>query len=632
MATTFEETYLLYASNTYTASGGVDGYKHTGGASNSVFDYFSDTPSVGDVFEFKMPEPISGVKLEIGTAMDGTGVIIWEYAVFNNAWQTLRVENGDAVKSIGTQIVKWTPPSDWTAYATNARPPYKIRMRLTDVTGITEGGANATNVVEKLMHSFDTIGTGLSMSTVNTYDLATPYTMLSAITPAASLSPIECTFKKSGIVGKLDVTLAGCTVGAGDTVVLTGIDYDDAALVETLDVSGSGTATYTTVNCFKDVTDVACTGFNDGTIKLETKRIGLVQKNIKQFDMYTCVIIGDNSTVTTFSETFAVYNFQYVSTRFLGYGADTTITFGTLESTGDVSHAERGVYIYFGNLIGKSGTANCGGYNMRLRVSNGATIYFYGVKMQYSNTYNDNYISFLGGIYYAQNFEFDNYRTVILAGTWVTVDGFWAATIYAGGGLPNFTNTPANVIFNKSVSLTNNRDGRYSAWVLKDSYIEGFSDVNNYTDVNRQLNFIDCSNLTTTNFTTTSRISRQVGKGIYLIKTFNLKVIDSTGTAIETATVTMDDKDGTEVFSTTTDASGDIVEQEITWYHGLWITTSPYGIDWTLYTPHTVTISKTGYATRTIIYTMDRKIEEVEKLTVDGTNIQDAVLYDTTIY
>lgn len=51
------------------------------------------------------------------------------------------------------------------------------------------------------------------------------------------------------------------------------------------------------------------------------------------------------------------------------------------------------------------------------------------------------------------------------------------------------------------------------------------------------------------------------------------------------------------------------------------------------YSPYTVTISKTGYKTRVIQYDMDRKREEIEKLTEDGTNIYDSTLQgNVTIY
>lgn len=49
-------------------------------------------------------------------------------------------------------------------------------------------------------------------------------------------------------------------------------------------------------------------------------------------------------------------------------------------------------------------------------------------------------------------------------------------------------------------------------------------------------------------------------------------------------------------------------------------------------TPHTVTISKSGYQTRVIKYNMTEKRTEVEKLTADGTNISGGTFYGATIY
>lgn len=116
---------------------------------------------------------------------------------------------------------------------------------------------------------------------------------------------------------------------------------------------------------------------------------------------------------------------------------------------------------------------------------------------------------------------------------------------------------------------------------------------------------------------------------------FDLKVIDGAFAPIVGATVTIDDVDGVEIFSGNTDASGDIAQQQITQLTHT-TTTAPWHIvsfdDFISKTPHTVTISKAGYATRVMKYTMDRKREEIEKLIEDGTNIYDTTLYDSTIY
>jgi len=81
---------------------------------------------------------------------------------------------------------------------------------------------------------------------------------------------------------------------------------------------------------------------------------------------------------------------------------------------------------------------------------------------------------------------------------------------------------------------------------------------------------------------------------------------------------------GTEVFNDTWTGSTDLTS-----YYGYY---SGSAASFTDYNPFTVTISKAGYPTRTIKYTMDRKREDIEKLSPDGTNIQDSTFYDTTIY
>jgi hypothetical protein len=95
--------------------------------------------------------------------------------------------------------------------------------------------------------------------------------------------------------------------------------------------------------------------------------------------------------------------------------------------------------------------------------------------------------------------------------------------------------------------------------------------------------------------------------------TFNLRVVDSDGVGIQNVTVVMVDKNDGAVFSVNTDVNGDIVEQTILlgyYNQANGNVIQPAGS----YSPHTVTISKAGYAPRTIVYTMDRAREEIEKL------------------
>jgi len=621
---TFEETWLDFDKFPYTLlTTTTDGGEHSGGRSNTDFDYFSDSPSVGDTFEFRLNEPFSGVKLQVGTPMNGSPSIVWEYKAAGS-WYTLRVKNGDAITKSGTQIVKWTPPADWRASDGSAsRPGYIVRMRLTDITGVTEGGANSGSKVQKLYHHFNITGTGAKISDVYSYDISTPYVMLSPTTPAASLTPIECPFKKSGIIGKIDVILNGCTVGAGDTVVLTGTDYDGNTINETIDVSGSGTNTYTTTKHFQDVTNVACNGFSDGTISLQTKRIGLILPGNKvrssyfKYRLFASLIIGDDATTTDFTSLSESWDFMYIATRFCAYGENTTLTMGAYESSGEVHHAQQTCLIYFNDLAG-SGTNNVAVYlPYYLLATEGATVYFYGTKFLAPDTYGRGVLVVArptDTTVCVKDVDFD-IRTgsgglAFSSGKIQDADGLWVYRIYGERGLPNFTGTTARrIIFNNDINMRNDRS---RAFTIRNSQIESLSNVNNL-DPGRYLKFIDCENLTPNDITNAGGTVTQAGDGIYLQKSFNLRVIDVNGSPISGASVVMTDKNGNEVFSDTTDANGDISEQIVTWYKGSW-TPGVREISWENFTPHTVTISKTGYKTKVIKYTMDRKREEVEVL------------------
>jgi hypothetical protein len=600
MAVTFEQNYYDYYTWAFAFGGGVssDSYYHAGGNTAS-FDYFTDTPSIGDEFSFYTPEPMSGVKLEVGTPMDGTPVIVWEWLV-GATWYPLRVDNADAITKSGTQVVKWTHPYNYRGTGLNARPGYRYRMRLTDVSGVTEGGANATNKVERLQYSFNVTGTSQTMGSVYSHDLATAYTLLFAQTPQASLEPLECPFMKSGIVGKIDVVLSGCTVGVGDTVVLTGIDFDGSALVETLDVSSGGTATYTTTSCFKDVTDVACNGFNDGTIEVKTKRTGLIQRSGTSlgyiYDIYSIVIFGDNSTTTTVTSTGENWNFQFAASRFCVYGANTEVTLGLMETGGDVSHSYSQVFVYF---------ADWGlPFVPRYFINVGGTINAYGTKFKSAQGSSIPFSTGMGNWNGKQVSVTMLSRALAWQGTWADLDGFWTNSVSFTYGSPTLTGTAQNLVFNSGIDLYNNRGN----FAFTNSLFEGFSRVNNL-DFTRAITFTDCPGLTTDKITNTAT-SSQNGDGIYLKNSVNIRVINSRGSVIEGVTVSITDSQGTSLGSFTTDVNGDITEQIITWYKGSW-TAGSTGITWVEYSPHTITISKTGYETKKMVIDMDTKREEI---------------------
>jgi hypothetical protein len=84
--------------------------------------------------------------------------------------------------------------------------------------------------------------------------------------------------------------------------------------------------------------------------------------------------------------------------------------------------------------------------------------------------------------------------------------------------------------------------------------------------------------------------------------TINIHVADKDGANLASVTVLCEDESGTQVFSVSTDANGDIAEQTVTWKK--WVGTSETE---TGYSPHKFTLSKAGYETL-----------PKENITVDG--------------
>lgn len=124
---------------------------------------------------------------------------------------------------------------------------------------------------------------------------------------------------------------------------------------------------------------------------------------------------------------------------------------------------------------------------------------------------------------------------------------------------------------------------------------------------------------------------------LYMYNNLSITVVDANGSAISGATVNIYDNTGAEVTGSplTTSATGtaslDILSDTRTAISSTSniIDSSNNGLH---YTPHTVVISKTGYTSRTVKYSMTQKLVEVEKLTQDGTDIIGSTLYGATIY
>lgn len=143
--------------------------------SSTTFDFFANSPSVNDAiyFSYMSYNPFRGtgcwhnLTINVGTARTNSGVGIWEY--WNgSAWTTLTVtDNTNGFTNTGDNTVLFSIPTDWkervltgSSYTSNI---YLVRYRLSDVTGIVEGGANTTTKVR--VNSNTVVITGYSSST-----------------------------------------------------------------------------------------------------------------------------------------------------------------------------------------------------------------------------------------------------------------------------------------------------------------------------------------------------------------------------------------------------------------------------------------------------------------------------------
>jgi hypothetical protein len=90
---------------------------------------------------------------------------------------------------------------------------------------------------------------------------------------------------------------------------------------------------------------------------------------------------------------------------------------------------------------------------------------------------------------------------------------------------------------------------------------------------------------------------------VYRQYEFDLTITDYAGNPLATATVTLKDKNNTQIFSLTTDANGQIATQTVS--RGYYAQAT--GNTLQDYSPHTLTITKTGYIPITRIFTFTEK-------------------------
>lgn len=249
-------------------------------------DYFDDDAVVDDFVlvtgASNYFDTFFGIYFYVGTPLVADSITLaWEYNSGINTWTALP-EVVDGTKSFtqaGGHWVMFKLPSDWRYGGITPAPGanrFWIRARITAVTNISEGGANATNPVQTKRPKVEvdgySSGTPCTIADIETADLAGTRLLADALPCTAAMLCLD-PYHPGGAGQRLIFTLAGTSAGAGDTIDITGTGTESQALTESIDVSG-GNGTYTSVNSYLTVTSFDCTGWADGTVKVEQGRWG----------------------------------------------------------------------------------------------------------------------------------------------------------------------------------------------------------------------------------------------------------------------------------------------------------------------------------------------------------------------
>lgn len=558
-------------------------------------DLFDNDAGVGDFIAFQAPPAWKDLTLSISTALVADAItLVWEYnRAQTGNWTTLTVVDGTRnLQDTGTKTVVFDPPDNWRdawstifAGATAGQP--MIRCRITAVTNITEGGAfNATPTCGKNIVTVSdyTSAVPCRLSDVYAADLAGERILAPALTCTTGMT-ITRIYPAENRGERIQFVLSGTSAGAGDTIDITGTGVNDEALTESIDVS-SGDGTYTSAYSYKTITSFNCTGWSDGTVQVKQGKWGIVHRLGEADSFYTPwrMYMVDRAQ---FVVSAGAYFKQYEELLIVNKSGHDRGALCNFAGNADLDYS----VVVIDNRAGGQSSENVGGWGGFTTGTDLADSAYILLKAPTQSNYFNLSLgaivnrSMLGG---PGNVMYQN---------------------TTGSGVPTLTNS----VLGFSTAWQSGSDPSdivdYGGAVLRGQlYLVIGSGVTfrNLTcdSVAHQYQTSKSYNLVNVTANTWPTTIAGAGSIIRRKYTFTVKVINSTGTAIEGATVSMVDKNGTAVFSTTTDASGDIAVQDV-------IYTIIGNTETTEYSPHTVTISATGYQTKTMVLTMDRKREEI---------------------
>ena len=574
---------------------------------SSTYDYFDDNATVGDILYLgrsNVHSAFDGLVFYIGTAMSGTGITIVPEYYNGSDWVTVVDYRDDTEQftATGERIFQFDPTKQtgWSSVNVNGATKVWIRFRISALDTITEGGAQSTQYTkwrsDRIWVEDYASSTPATTDDIYNADKNGTFDLLEETSPATGLVPTYSLRPTDELAITVDVTLSSDTdAGSGDTVDVHGTDIDGASLTESINVS-AGAGTYTTVNKFSSISSIDCNGFSNGTVKITQNQWGVVWKkdNWYRFDK------GLYFSNTYFADSGKQYyinikNWQIMSaTVWLG-AEGSNITFGELVDETSKS-TKNGVSILFDNKADQ--------YIIVMETS-GGSVKLYSCYLSCINR-NDALVA-------AKGTADANNRV------WNTVftDGVaFSQTVYTNIFNLNVISTSAIVrrpVTTATVERVYGNYVSYGAWFqnTEDGYIKDIFGRNmGYAAFMESEYDYNCSLVNgdfdawKVRWSGTNNLAR-----LYRKYTVNIKVIDKDGNPIEGANVTLNDVDGTEVFSATTDSNGEIPEQEVSRGYCQY---PDDNLETNLtkdYSPHTLTISHRDHPSREFKFTLNEKID-----------------------
>lgn len=359
-----------------------------------------------------------------------------------------------------------------------------------------------------------------------------------------------------------------------NVLAITGTDWDDQAQSESIDVSG-GDGTYNGANKWRTITDIDCTGWADGTLRVTQPQWGLIWDygNSCQYQIAGTLDTGDSSTATYFTSILEMVYFADGPKLFIKTNA--TLQLGKLADAWGINGSTWSIGPGSTNNIfppGETGTFYI--YDSRIHNRAASTCNFYSGTVVAKNA-----------IFSAEFFkDQDWHRWWVFRSTLteLTIDKCY---------FPNINNlniavTPTSFIDNHVHKSEDGFKGETASMTIPSLLVTSTT----------RYDVITNSATTTTMqnpewLIVTPRINDAAGV-IQETYTCNIRVVDQDGNALAGVTVLCEDTDDSEIFSVSTDGSGDIAEQEIPYKR--WSGTSE-----TLKThsPHKFTFRNAGYDT-----------------------------------